>query len=255
MKESVATSKYVLMGGLVILLSLCFSTFSSAQEQDTWQSEISIYGWYAGIDGAIEFPRGNGPDVSVDASDIIEDLSLVLMGNYEGRYNRWSVIADVVYMDVGDGTNLPGTGGTAGIDLDLKTWILTGAVGYDVVQSTSGTFGFVGGVRYLALDADVELELLDVQVTEKSASEGMADGILGMRGYFQLSDNWYIPYHADIGAGSSDLTWQLYGAIGYRFSWGDIRLGYRHLSYDLGDDKLMQDLELSGPVLGVGFRF
>jgi hypothetical protein len=255
MKDSVATTKYVLTGGFIILLTLCFATFSSAQEPDTWQNEISIYGWYAGIDGAIEFPGGNGPDVSVEASDIIEDLNMVLMGGYEGRYNRWSVIADVVYMDVGDGTNLPGTGGTIGIDLDLKSWILNGAVGYDVIQSTSGTLAFVGGVRYLALDVDVELEYLDAQVTEKSGSEGLLDGIVGMRGYFKLSDNWYIPYEADIGTGGSDLTWQLFGAIGYRFSWGDIRVGYRHLSYDLGDDKMMQDLELSGPVMGVGFRF
>ncbi len=43
--------------------------------------------------------------------------------------------------------------------------------------------------------------------------------------------------------------------IGSRFGWGDIRLGYRYLYFDLGDDKLMQDLALSGPVLGAGFRF
>lgn len=255
MKDRLATTRYVLTGGFIILLTLCLSTFSTAQESNTWQNEISIYGWYAGIDGAIELPTGSGPDVSVDASDILENLNMVFMGNYEGRYNRWSIIAEVVYMDVGDGANLPMTGKPASIDLDLKSWVLTGGVGYDVVQSTSGAFGFVGGMRYLALDADVELEYLDAQVTDKTGSEGLLDGIIGMRGYFKLNDNWYIPYHADIGTGGSDLTWQLYGAIAYRFSWGDVRLGYRHLSYDLGDDKIMQDLDLSGPLLGVGFRF
>jgi len=50
-------------------------------------------------------------------------------------------------------------------------------------------------------------------------------------------------------------TWQLFAAIGYRFSWGDIRMGYRHLSYEMDDEFLMQDMDLSGPVLGVGFRF
>jgi hypothetical protein len=62
------------------------------------------------------------------------------------------------------------------------------------------------------------------QLTEVSGSEGLLDGIIGMRGYFMLGDNWSIPYYADIGTGGSDLTWQLFGAIGYRFSWGDIRL-------------------------------
>ena len=26
-----------------------------------------------------------------------------------------------------------------------------------------------------------------------------------------------VPYYADLGAGDSDLTWQLFGGIGYRF--------------------------------------
>ena len=70
-----------------------------------------------------------------------------------------------------------------------------------------------------------------------------------------LNEKWYIPYYADIGTGQSNLTWQLYAAIGYKFNWGNIRLGYRYLEYDQDDDKFVQDLKLYGPVLGIGFRF
>jgi hypothetical protein len=41
-----------------------------------------------------------------------------------------------------------------------------------------------------------------------------------------LNEHWYLPYYADIGTGDSDLTWQLFGGIGYMFNWGDIKLGY-----------------------------
>jgi len=32
-------------------------------------------------------------------------------------------------------------------------------------------------------------------------------------------------------------------------------LAYRHLSYDMGSDKLLQEVDFSGPALGVVFRF
>jgi len=70
-----------------------------------------------------------------------------------------------------------------------------------------------------------------------------------------LNEHWYLPYYADIGTGDSDLTWQLFGGIGYMFNWGDIKLGYRYLKYDQDDDKLLQDFTFDGFLLGVGFRF
>jgi hypothetical protein len=42
--------------------------------------------------------------------------------------------------------------------------------------------------------------------------------------------------------------------VGYGWSWGELLLVYRHLSYDL-DNKIVEDLELSGPALGFAFRF
>ena len=90
---------------------------------------------------------------------------------------------------------------------------------------------------------------------ERSKSDEQLDGIVGLRGKIQLNENWYLPYHADIGTGDSDLTLQLFAGIGYRFGWGDIKLGYRYLKYELDDDALLEELEVYGPLLGVGFRF
>jgi len=66
-----------------------------------------------------------------------------------------------------------------------------------------------------------------------------------------LNENWYLPYYVDIGAGDSDLSWQLFGGIGYQFNWGNIKLGYRYLKYDQDDDEFLQDFEFYGPILGV----
>jgi hypothetical protein len=254
MKIRVTLHKSGLAGGLIFLLVLCFSIFASAQEADTWQNEITIYGWYAGIDGTVSSPGGSD-DISVEASDIIEDLNMIFMGEYEGKYNKWSVLVDAVYMDVGDTANAPVGGGITSVNLDIQSWVLHGGVGYDLLQSTHGTFGVVGGVRYLSLDAAVNLAFDGSSVTKKSDSANLLDGIIGIRGHVKLSDNWYLPYYADIGTGGSEFSYQLFAAIGYRFSWGDVRLGYRLLKFEMDDDKIMQDLEMSGPVLGVGIRF
>lgn len=261
--------KQTLASLIIILLLSCIATSAVGQDADTWQHELTIYGWYAGVDGEVQYPGGpgSGADISVEASDIIENLNMVLMGGWQSKYNRWSIIADVVFMDVGDDASkavtagpAPGVPVNASLDMDLSSWILSGGVGYDLVQSDKGTLALIGGVRYLTVDVDVSLGIqgpfpFGAPPAAVSDSESLLDGIIGVSGYVQLGENWYLPYHADIGGGGSDLSWQLFAAIGYRFSWGDIRLGYRYLKVEMDDDMVLKDLELSGPVLGVGFTF
>ena len=82
------------------------------------------------------------------------------------------------------------------------------------------------------------------------------DGIVGMRGEFGVGDgNWSVPYHFDIGAGSSDLTWSAMAGLSFAFNWGDLMFIYRHLGYDQDAVGLLQDFSFSGPAVGARFRF
>jgi hypothetical protein len=72
-----------------------------------------------------------------------------------------------------------------------------------------------------------------------------------------FAERWVLSLYGDVGAGDSDITWQVWGTLGY---WCTENLliagGYRHLAYEWdgqGDDEL--DIQFSGPVLGVHFRF
>jgi hypothetical protein len=113
----------------------------------------------------------------------------------------------------------------------------------------------VGGVRYLYLDVDYDASVQSTKILSSSKTDSLTDGFVGVRGQIKFNDKWFLPYYADIGTGGSDLSYQLYAAVGYRFGWGDIRLGYRHLGFEMDEDKVMEDLQLSGPVFGVGIRF
>lgn len=220
-----------------------------------WQNEITLYGWYAGIDGKVQAPTGAESDFSVEASDILEDLEFMLMAGYEGRYERWSVIVDFVYLDAGDNADIPTRAGSANVDLNVSSYLVHGGVGYDLLQGDNGVLGVVGGVRYLSLDVDYDASVQGMQLFSSSRSDSLTDGFIGLRGLIMFNDKWFLPYYADIGAGGSDWSYQLFAAIGYRFGWGDIRFGYRHIGIEMGDDMIMEDLQLSGPLLGLGFRF
>ena len=237
---------------------------AAAEEQAGWQYDFLLYGWYAGMDTTFKSPGplGREDDLKVDASDIIDNLKMALMGTVEARYNKWSIITDVIYMDVGDDATTtvavgpdPGRPVNANVDVDLTSWVVSAGFGYDIAQADWGRLAVVGGARYLSADIDSKFGLGGPFPLERSDSEDFWNGIVGFKGHLTVGDKWFLPYHADIGTGDSDLTWQLFGGIGYRFGWGDIMLGYRHLAFEQGDENIIEDLEMSGPVMGAAFHF
>ena len=255
--------KYILS-----LIIFCCTTNASAQEVDKWQYEFTLYGWLPNIDGALKYslPPGEGGSVSIDSSKILDSLDMTFMGTFEARYNKLSLSTDIIYLDLSNSKNKevlvgqnPGVPFDAYVHVGITGWQISGIAGYDMIQTNRLRLAFIGGLRYFTLDADANLSLigqgpLDPQ-TILSKSISLWDGIVGIRGAFMLNKNWYLPYYADIGAGDSDLTWQLFVGIGYQFNWGNIKLGYRYLKYDQDDDEFLQDFEFYGPILGVGFRF
>ena len=85
----------------------------------------------------------------------------------------------------------------------------------------------------------------------------MTDGIVGVRGQFGVGDSkkWSATYYLDIGAGSSELTWNAMFGLSRTYGWGDLIFSYRHLEYDEDDSGLLQDFSFSGPAFGARFKF
>jgi opacity protein-like surface antigen len=42
--------------------------------------------------------------------------------------------------------------------------------------------------------------------------------------------------------------------VGYGFSWGDLRLSYRYLYYEPGQDKLIKNISFHGLTIGATFQ-
>jgi hypothetical protein len=251
---------------------------------DKWTFALRPYLWAPGISGTLKYdiPPSGGGGASVDVSSyILQNLNMALMLTAEARKGDWSVFTDVVYLDVESddskvkSVSFSGPGGridiSAGADLGTKVkltgfeWELAGA--YTVARGGNSSLDVLAGVRYLGIKAETDWHLSG-SITGPGPGQSFAasgstsdrvdlwDGIVGIRGYVGLGQSkWAIPYYLDVGTGTSAITSQAMAGIEYRYSWGELQLLYRYLYYDLKGDKLLQNVTLNGPAIGVNFRF
>jgi hypothetical protein len=273
--------------GLALLALVAVSLPAYAGEPapaEKWTFAVRPYLWAPGISGTLKYdiPPGGGGGSTVDLSSyILQNLNMALMLSAEARKGDWSVLTDVVYLDVeSDDSNVKsvsfaGPGGridvSVGADLGTKVklsgveWELAGA--YTVARGGNSSIDVLAGFRYLTIKAGTDWHLSGA-ITGPGSGQSFAasgsvsdrvdlwDGIVGIRGSVGLGESkWAIPYYLDVGTGTSELTWQGMAGIEYRYSWGDLQLMYRHLYYDMKGDKLLQNVSFSGPIVGVNFRF
>ena len=55
--------------------------------------------------------------------------------------------------------------------------------------------------------------------------------------------------------GDSDFTWQGSAGIGYAFNWGEVIAAWRYLDYNFKSGQKIESVNLSGPLVGVAFRW
>lgn len=255
---------------VITVLALAVNTPAMAQTHkgygDEWQNAVALYAWGAGISGTTS--RGTGIDIDFD--DLLDNLEGGFMGSYQGRKGRWSVLADVLVLDV-EGERqrdlIPPIGPGFGLfsaeaKVGMEGTVFQALGGYNLYNREGTSSDFIFGARYLDLSTDLIVDFsLSLPETEPlrrfewKASDDLWDAVVGFKGRIGLGDRWYLPYYADIGAGDSDFTWQASAGIAFRAAdWVDIALAYRYLAWDIGGE-LIEDLNFSGPALGVVFRF
>jgi hypothetical protein len=138
---------------------------------------------------------------------------------------------------------------------DLKGHIVQGAVGYRCFGGNAWRVDAFAGARYYILDLGLDFRpgLLDATSTETDAE--WVDAVIGVRIQGLLGKYWAPSLLADVGTGGPHRSWQGVASFGYRISWGELSAGWRYLKvkYETSDAKA--DLALSGPILGILFRF
>jgi hypothetical protein len=179
----------------------------SAQSDD-WQYAATLYLWGAGINGQ----TARGSDVNVNFKTLIDNLNMAFMGAFEARKDKWSMLADVIYLNVeANNSGKVALPVAPDVDVDMNAsvettgWVLDFIGGYHLWQTPEASLDLLAGARYLDLKLDFSLGLAAGPYTrqrDRSASDSVWDGVIGVKGHFHLNPDVFVPYYVDVGAGN-----------------------------------------------------
>jgi hypothetical protein len=257
--------------------------------QPGWTFNVTPYFWmpWLNVNLSYKLPDGLGgrlpTDLGTGPGEIYNALRFGATIAAEARYGRFSVLTDFIYLNEGfdfnhthlrsvDFFGAPPQRIPNGSVLDTsslgKAIIWTFAGGYTVLQGDWGNLDAIAGVRLLSVDASTNFTLATTFTGPEgnrgvlggsgavSANRDLWNGIAGVRGRLRIPNSYFfVPYYFDIGAGGSNLTWQLASGIGYQSGWAGLSAQYRYMSFEQGDSSTVRKVSLSGPMIAVNIRF
>jgi hypothetical protein len=225
-------------------------------DPDKWQFQFSPYLWIAGVNGRTGL--GNlVVDVDAGLTDENVDLNFGLMGTFEARKNRFIILTDFQYSNLGTDRATPGPL-FASAEADFKTFVLDPKIGYRIIDNPEkGAFvDVLAGIRYWHLRTDLNFNSGLASSVSASRSRSWVDGAGGIRGKTHLTPRIFLTGEADLGGGGSNISYQLFGGVGVlvgkRYA---LIAGYRDLDVNYNKDGFLFDNALQGPIFGLGIKF
>jgi hypothetical protein len=260
--------KYLNRNFLSVLAGLCICLFSingyaadasaeagrSDANLEEWEFVVELYGWIATIEGT----SADGHDFEFDFETIVENLDMTIMAVLGARKNKWTLMTEVIYLDLEDSSNSNLNQALQLTSKGMTDWVINPFVSYEIFGSKKGSFQLLAGARYLDIEVDLELRTrppLPEEDNKISSSGHVWDGIVGFRGFYNLTDRWFVPYRLDVGTGDSDFTWHAFAGLGYKFDSYKLLMVYRHMDWEFEDGEVLKDLQVSGPAIGAVFTF
>jgi hypothetical protein len=286
----------VAIAALSILLVAFGSSVARAQVASTpvnlqslpgWSFAVTPYAWLPTISTKFSSTGPRGATVSTDISagigDYLSELNFALMVGGEARYDRFSIMTDLVYTNASITTSHSHFGsvnlGPGPIFIPRKQQLDTGtrlaatiwsaAGGYTVLRGEWGNLDVVAGLRMLFIDSTTSYTLAadfflrdGTLALSRNGSLNLGttkpEGVGGITGRINIpNSSFYLPFYVDAGGGAVPFTWQIYGGVAYQAaSWVDVSVGYRYLSFQGGSSHNgFQNLNLNGVLLAGNFRF
>jgi hypothetical protein len=247
----------IVMNGRIVVsfAALVLAAPMAVAQEPPWR--VTPYLWGAGFDGTVGVP---GPGAGLgDRADIETDGYNTRLGGFmlhaSYRSGPWVAFGDWTYANFKADSPTPLATLYAGVDAKLKGNIVEAYGGYDFARARDAHLDVFGGVRYYNLDIGFGLREGVLPGTFISADRNWVDGVVGIRWDGRFAERWEAFASADVGAGGSDLSYQFFGGIGYRFGWGSVVGGWRYLHVDYEKSNFKLDAALSGPFLGASFQF
>lgn len=243
-------------------LRLCLAAFTAAlslgdadaQASDGWGGQLTPYIWGAGLSGDVR-PLAGGPTLEVEESvfEVLDDLEGAFFLTGLAIRDDIVLVGDLSWSSSGR-TESPGPG-IPPVKGSVDMLFVTLAGGKRVQAQRDQTIDFLAGVRLWDIDADAAL--LGTPFTA-SRSVSLTDPVIGIRFNRQHTDGFSTIAYGDIGGFGigSDFTAQVAVTVNYALSEkAYVSGGYRYVHLDYENNGALIDIRLSGPLLGLTWRF
>jgi opacity protein-like surface antigen len=236
--------------GLITGAFLCVPV-AGAQSSE-WQRTMLFYMIGASLDGDTQI-GSTETDVHESFSDILDNLDLGAMGSFQARRGEWAHTVDVIYTSLSQDGSTPSYTFKAEVDQLIAS--------YDIAYALNERFEVLGGARYNSIDLDLTVRSAAGSANGRGSKDWI-DPYIGFSANFPLGDKWSLILRGDIGGFDvgSKLAWQAVARVNWNFSDSFFAtFGYRILDTDYEDGSgssfFKYDVALSGPGIGIGWRF
>jgi hypothetical protein len=260
MKTPIFKSLMMIVFGAVPTILCCFSAYAESNGSDKWNFQLAPYAWLAGQKGKVgTLPPLPPADIDVDFyDDILGNINGAIMLVGEARKGRCGVVMDVAYTDIEAGESTPGPLFSS-IESRTKSWIISAAGLYRLVERERAFLDVVVGIRYWSVESKLSLEAGLLPARKISNKEDWVDPLVGLKGLMPIWESKFFVSGAfaigGFGVGS-DFMWDANINLGYQWTKSfATTFGYRYLDVDYEEDDFLYDVAQDGLVLGLSWRF
>ena len=229
-----------------------------AAAQDTgWTFQGSLYAWVPSLSATIGTPFGD-LETEANGSGALSALDMAFMGTLEARRGKWSLIGDLLYVDLSSDTDSPFGLRFKGSTVETKTTAFSGYAVYRTYESDRAIVdaGAASAPSTLASISASSPPTAGPTTTANRARPGPSPSSPSGSSCPSTSRGSPPP--------SSTAAWRRptrpHGrcsrSVGYRFNerWST-QVGWRYMDVQKDIGGLDTSLDLSGPLIGVSARF
>ncbi|MBD9529573.1 outer membrane beta-barrel protein [Paracoccus sp. PAR01] len=231
---------------------------ATAQDR-SWHYSATSYLWFPETKTRIQTPRG-AAESELSVQDALENLDMGLMLTAQAQRDRWSVVGDLLYLDVDGSAPSPFGLLFSEVAAESKLTAISGYGFYQVWADPRHRLDLGAGLRAAKADVTLTFRAGVLPQERLRIKDDWIDPVLALRYSGQVAQGWSASVAADYGGfhigDASEETWQVIATLGYQLNekWS-LQGGYRYLRIDQEKDGLPYRLEMSGPVIGVSMKF
>jgi hypothetical protein len=262
---------------LTALLLVGVPTMSSAAQvgqgwQDApWQFSANVYAWLPQAPATVKIDQEEVANLPESFDNIFDSLEVMAMFEFEARKGPLGFFISPIYYEGKDTEHFNGLFERRKLTLRETVWLINYGVGYEIGQwhlgetadsATVTVEPFVGGLYFHDnIKLDVDPGVLDIGLRIRDTIE-FNTPIAGLNTLLRFNDRWDIRVSLNHGVFNSNKvnkTYQGIALLGYQFKMGDVSsqafAGYRYTHVDYEDGPLRIEVDVKGPLLGIGWEF